>query len=312
MGSTFAATPALFATGLVVVTPVCVLCLSSIFSILKGHDMYKNKEQPATRAAAILEKQAVYLRPPELGKFCEHDHCAHLYTETQECVVCTRDALWETAKANPDTHPLSTESALALGLEYTLNGQACFNGPHLLASPINGGKCFTCSDKKRNSPRQKAMAANELKYMPLEPCAKCQTMSLKRVDNGACDGCAAAAKASRTLSARMTAKLAGERWYIPEVPCPYCLTVAKKRVDNGHCLGCNPPKRGHDHISDSTRAVMDNVAPGFILEKSTAVTTGLTAYRDGKFCPEGHTGWKYISGGCVTCGGDACVNTTIT
>lgn len=40
-----------------------------------------------------------------------------------------------------------------------------------------------------DSPRQTAIANGEKWYMPIDPCPKCATVSLKRVDNGICQGC---------------------------------------------------------------------------------------------------------------------------
>mgnify|MGYP003644077005 CR=1 FL=1 len=252
----------------------------------KVTQMYKNREQPATREKALEEKQAVHLRPKELGRRCQRDGCEHVYTETQECVVCTCDKLWAEAKANPQEYPLSVESALRLGLEYTLNGRPCLNGPHLLAAPLDGGRCRTCAETRANSPRQKAINEGATKYMPDLPCPKCRTTTLKRVDNGQCDGCqqvaredakvARAAAAPVTMSARMSAKQAGEKWYTPEAACKFCGEHALKRVDNGYCLGCNPPKRGQGHIGTSTRATMGGVPPDFTIDKTTAKQAGLT------------------------------------
>lgn len=93
-------------------------------------------------------------------------------------------------------------------------------------------------------------------------------------------------------------------WYKPTEACTSCGQKALRRVNNGSCQGCNPLKRAVNHISDNTRAVIDAMGADFIVDRETAQHMQLTAYRDGKFCIEGHTGWKYLSGGCVTCGGD--------
>lgn len=56
-------------------------------------------------------------------------------------------------------------------------------------------------------------------------------------------------------------------------------------------------------ISANTRMVMTEMPKWTVIEKVVARTMGLTAYRDGKYCPEGHQGWKYIANDkCVTCG----------
>jgi len=54
-------------------------------------------------------------------------------------------------------------------------------------------QCTTCkplrTHKKGLSPRQEAIKNGDEWYMPNKPCKKCGTISLKRVNNGACKGC---------------------------------------------------------------------------------------------------------------------------
>lgn len=47
--------------------------------------------------------------------------------------------------------------------------------------------CHLCNIER--SPREMALDNGHTKYTPVRPCPKCNTLSPKRVDNGACDGC---------------------------------------------------------------------------------------------------------------------------
>lgn len=83
------------------------------------------------------------------------------------------------------------------------------NDPYYVASGPCGGckeitlrdttnrECTSCGHvpatgrnaSTTDSPRQAAIAAGEKWYMPTDPCPKCNTVTLKRVDNGICQGC---------------------------------------------------------------------------------------------------------------------------
>jgi hypothetical protein len=58
-------------------------------------------------------------------------------------------------------------------------------------------------------------------------------------------------------------------------------------------------------MDEGTRAVMAAMGPDYLVDRNQAKAMGLTAYRDGKYCPEGHTGWKFLANdSCVTCKGE--------
>lgn len=271
---------------------------------------------PPTKEMAIEKGEARYLRPADdptcpiikpSGCVCM---CPVLYTATDECVFCTALNLWAIATSMPDKKPVSWDGAVAGGFDYILTPQPCRNGPHLKSSWItkNSTACATCKLEKdfekgakraQKSPRQKAIANGEKIYMPDKQCSCCGMFAYKNVENGACHGCLPA-KVVAPKSPRQVAKAAGDQKYIPDEPCPHCHQVAPKRVDTGRCDGCNPPKQ---HISPNTRAVMDGTPSSYLVDKVTAKSMGLTAYRDGEYCRKGHQDWKYLTNGkCVTCG----------
>lgn len=276
---------------------------------------------PRDKQEAIKYGQARYLRPADdptcpvirpSGCVCI---CPVLYTDTDECVVCTALNLHNMAMTTPDKTPTTWDEAVEGGFDYILTSRPCKDGPHLRASWItkNSKACARCQMDKHfergakraeKSPRQKAIANREKIYMPEKQCRRCGMFAYKNVENGACHGCMPA-KVVPPKSPRQIAMAAGEQKYLPDEPCPKCGQAAPKRVDTGRCDGCNPPKRPQATISPNTRLVMDGTPSDHILDKTAATAMDLTAYRDGKYCPEGHQGWKYIANGkCVTCGGE--------
>lgn len=276
-------------------------------------------EPPFTREEALSEGRGTYVRAPETGKHCPVCHCDVVYTENNECVACLGQALWVAAKADPTAFPIGTQSALSLGLEYTLNGQYCQGGPHLKSPSIspNGSKCVLCDEAKKNTPRKVAFREKKPWYMPLKPCQHCGGTHLKRVANGECQGCTEKAKvegvAGKQLTPRLLAKAAGAMKYMPDIECPYCHGIHMKRVDNGDCDGCRAKAKAvrtvakalssSPTIDDNTRAVIDAMGPDYLVDRVTAQLMQLTAYRDGLYCPHGHTGWTYTANNkCVTCG----------
>jgi hypothetical protein len=109
------------------------------------------------------------------------------------------------------------------------------------------------------------------------------------------------------MSPRLIAKVAGQMKYMPDVPCKYCGGIHMKRVDNGLCDGCKAKAKGIDApvLDRGTRAVMAAMGPDYQVDRKQAKAMGLTAYRDGKYCPDGHTGWKFLANdACVTCKGE--------
>ena len=93
----------------------------------------------------------------------------------------------------------------------------------------------------------------------------------------------------------------GAIWYQPssDNPCPRGHT-APRRVTNGGCQQCEAEYREarKAHVEQPVHVLM----PDLIISRADALLAGFKAYRTGKPCGAGHTGWRYIStGGCIDC-----------
>lgn len=70
---------------------------------------------------------------------------------------------------------------------YKVTENQCPNGhPGLL---LINGKCATCDDIAKASPRQQAINAGEKWYTPTKPCKECHQLAPRYVANGTCSGC---------------------------------------------------------------------------------------------------------------------------
>lgn len=175
---------------------------------------------------------------------------------------------------------------------------ACSKAGHI-GLKMPDGACAFCALGRdatplRLSPRQQAIADGETQYTPTQPCPRCDTTALKRVDNGACSGCVAVRR-EKAVSPRQQALMGGEIWYTPTTPCPRCNTVELRHVDNGACKGCQALRK--------TRKTPVNTLPAdTIVSKADAFMLGFKFYRTGHHCLHGHTGFRLVStGACVDC-----------
>lgn len=153
------------------------------------------------------------------------EHCIRPYIQSDVMgdFIEYGDQFWEKLDS---AHALVTASS-----EYDITPYPCKKG-HV--GFTRTGKCVECSEHR--TPRQKALQSGEAWYTPLAPCPKCNTVSLKRVNNGECQGCVP--EKPKELSAWGIAKEAGQKWYTPDTFCPKCGTKAARYVANGRCSGC--------------------------------------------------------------------------
>lgn len=68
------------------------------------------------------------------------------------------------------------------------------------------GRCVTCAEQRRNSPRQVAKRQGHKWYLPDAPCKKCHQIAERHVSNGRCRGCADTASTGSVIDARQTAE----------------------------------------------------------------------------------------------------------
>lgn len=227
---------------------------------------------------------AKYQRPAD-DPVCRKCGCTVLYQENDQCVVCFAKEAWSDTCMSLK-YPTTGLHARAMGLSYFYTPEPCSKGAHLVTKDISNPRinCWTCSTTKRSHSGEK--------------CPDCDQRAAVRADTGECGGC--------HPSPRQLAIKAGDSKYLPDVPCPHCNTIALKRVDNGQCDQCILDARGGvdgraTRMDEPSRVLMES-APDTVLDRPTARAMGLTIYRTGEECTNGHTGWRYVStGGCITC-----------
>lgn len=113
-----------------------------------------------------------------LGMVVKHQPCkshGHISIELNDrCVEC--------AKPSPRQYALMNDLP-------TYDGKPCVKCKGVQRH-TGSSLCVTCGQvAKQLSPRASAIEAGRAWYMPDSPCAKCDTTSLKRVNNGQCQGC---------------------------------------------------------------------------------------------------------------------------
>lgn len=194
--------------------------------------------------------------------------------------------------------PTTKNGAVNCGEPFYLREVTCRTHGHLGVTSLKGD-CYYCAERKNKlSSRQKAVRDGLKWYLPEEPCKNCGQHAEKRVDNGQCRGCGGSASAA--LSPRQEAIKAGAKWYLPVDSCPKCGQHAEKRVDNGQCRGCASNPAGDRRTTPDS--VMMNECLDLVISRADARSTGLGVYRTGEACPNGHTGYRYVStGGCIDC-----------
>lgn len=131
-----------------------------------------------------------------------------------------------------------------------------------------------------------ARLMNQEIYYTHLPCKKCGHPGTWTL-NGKCAICTKG-------SPRQEALRHGAKSYVPLEPCPKCGKIAEKLVASGACTGCKPPAEKPYY----------RMFPDMLLSYEDAKAAKLVAYRTGKPCKYGHTGWRWVSTrGCLTCQG---------
>jgi len=182
--------------------------------------------------------------------------------------------------------PLNAQEATALGIDVWVHPDPCRRAGHI-GLRTGANVCWFC---RRDTMRKKdpaRIAAREQKktwYTPTMPCEKCQQLADRNTRSNECRNCHPLP--SDRVSPRKAAMLAGEKWYTPAEPCTYCGQCAPKRVHDGTCRGCTD--------TDAT-ALMIRDAPDLVLSKSDALLLGLTAYRTGEPCANGHATYRHTA-----------------
>jgi len=211
--------------------------------------------------------------------------CTIKYTKTQQCIHCARlsalafyntvaaghdfpadyvmtDEMRTAGEVLPDIPgervPVSPHEALARGYSYWVRPDACPTAGHIGMRTIDGD-CWSCERERRKpSPRQKAIEAGERWYTPETPCKRCGTYAERRVDNGQCASCQPPRGAQReqgSLAAqvmeqapqlimeRSDAIKAGMPVYRTGRPCRRG-HVAFRYTSTGACIDCMREDRG--------------------------------------------------------------------
>ena len=97
---------------------------------------------------------------------------------------------------------------------------------------------------------------------------------------------------------RGEAKRAGLKEYTPMHECKGCGAKAARSVYGNVCSVCG---EGNMQRRSKTSLYMED-NPDAIVTKQEAVSLGIKAYRTGKPCRRGHTGWRYLAtGACIQC-----------
>ena len=196
------------------------------------------------------------------------------YVEGLQCVGCLHvlapKILRSWAAGAPGAPPIvamTAEAALLAGVDYFVGGDAeqgllCRNGPHLRLTHVVTGRCVTCQAARRRPVAIKP---------PPGP--------------------------------RKAARRAGHRYYTPEAACPDCGQCAPRDVVTNKCRGCvRRPVVGEEdaRTTDVSRMIAD--APDLVISRGDARGLGMTVYRTGAPCLNGHTGYRYTStGACIAC-----------
>jgi len=105
----------------------------------------------------------------------------------------------------------------------------CKEAGHLHVT--RSGRCIECHEKP--SPRKEAIEKGEDWYTPNTPCLHCNTISLKRVNNGQCQGCTPSTIGE---SPRDAAKAKGKATYIGRA-CVKC-SFDVRLTETGRCARC--------------------------------------------------------------------------
>jgi len=143
-------------------------------------------------------------------------------TKNGKCVTCTDIKMArKNAKTNGDKTYKGKPCNVCKGTERITSTSLCNN--------CHGSKV------RGVSARQQALKEGKEWYTPCQPCKRCNTLSLKRVNNGQCQGCQPVAKFSD--DPRVQAKLNNKVNYIGE-ECTDCGTDIRV-TSTGECMRCS-------------------------------------------------------------------------
>jgi hypothetical protein len=189
--------------------------------------------------------------------------------------------------------PLNLQEATAQGLDVWVHPDPCHKAGHI-GVRTGANACWFCRRdalRKKDPARAEAHASKQTWYTPTMACEKCGKTADRNTRSNECRGCHPLP--SDAISPRKAAMLAGRKWYTPDKACAYCGQCAPKRVNNGACKGCVQP--------DAT-AVTIRDAPDLVLSKADALALGLTAYRTGEPCENGHAAYRHTATDqCIPC-----------
>jgi len=204
-------------------------------------------------------------------------------------------------------YPETREEALEQGARYyhktPVNDNPCRRPGHLVGALIHARTNIhiCCSQADFTSDYDKAKTngepvtqkdAKEKGFDYYWRCAfdiKCGHSGKRTIDDKCCF--CETEKINKEISPRQKAIAAGEEWYMPALNDP-CKNghVALRRITNGECKECSKRVERETPVYD--------LYPDMIVDRETAKSLGFTAYRTGKSCRQGHTGWRYLANNC--------------
>ena len=173
-------------------------------------------------------------------KYVHSDRCIH-------CAFIEAGNFYNLTIGKPCRIPIMDEMVDALSL--------CHDGTHAVMRPCAkaghfgvqtpDGDCLFCEQDRRNtppSPRKIAQRKGDLWYTPDTPCIHCGQKALKRVNNGACQGCnpkrePPAQLPADTILTRADAKLLALKMYRTGRPCHQGHT-GFRYTSTGGCVAC--------------------------------------------------------------------------
>lgn len=176
----------------------------------------------------------------------------HVNWETQEIWVSpnvTKDAKpW---KLPDDVWERVIDTAMIILADPSLQTtfQACPKESHILIKNSNG-KCYHCSNMKKQSPRQEAIRNGETWYTPSEVCPKCGKRDPRRVSNGQCKGCIGGSE----KSPRQHALHNKDRTYMSERECRVCGSH-ERATKTSQCTKCKPLRTHKKGLSPRQKAI---------------------------------------------------------
>lgn len=189
---------------------------------------------PNTKERAIALKSHLYNEDGAVCPDCKAAGRYHIdpirYVSTDQCLKCIVEGV----------DGYEVQRHIIDWSKYTLRPHGCKGGPHLLMYHRGTKRCVTC---EKPTPRQIAQAAGETWYMPDNYCKRCNTQSLKRVNDGRCKGCTppkvkeANPLPADTIMDRVTARSLGFKHYRTGAYCKRGHT-GFRYVSTSQCCEC--------------------------------------------------------------------------